>query len=550
MRAETITQGLRPPREAPAAQAAPIGSSRRIEWTVPLLAGAGCVGFSASFYVPLGGWLLGWLCLVPFLRLADDPSRRRFVRGFLLTLALFGPCLAPWLIHAGRIYALNPEALAVGIPLTWISTGAFVAGWLVVARFILHRRRDGVAAPALLLAASWVAVELARFHAYPWIPAGGPLFMLGYTQTDVPLLIQAADLAGVHGLSFAVALGNAALYLALWRRRHAWKALVIGVLAPLMLCGYGAVRLASPARGERIRVAAVRVDLPAKVRWHEESYLPYLRKYVELSRRAADAGAELIAWPEAAVPLFLKYEAGLREELARGMEDRGTWMIVGAPDIEGESEDPTRSNSAFLMGPDGEIRDRYTKREPVPFAERLPSYGTLGRFYTKGESASIAAGGDQPPLTLPAARAGVLICWESAFARLARGSVRGGADLLVNLTNETTLVMDPVRRLMLHHAALRAVETRRWMLRSVMAFSPAAISPEGRIFLAQESGSPSLLIQDVERLEGGTIYAEHGDVFAAACAVAALAGLAVVAAVPGRRERGLLPAPNADGELG
>ena len=67
------------------------------------------------------------------------------------------------------------------------------------------------------------------------------------------------------------------------------------------------------------------------------------------------------------------------------------------------------------------------------------------------------------------------------------------------------------------------------MVRAVMAFHPAVISPEGRIWTAEEDGSPALLIHDVETLDVETFYTKHGDLFALACAVMALGGLLIAA---------------------
>ena len=90
----------------------------------------------------------------------------------------------------------------------------------------LVRKLDRVGVPFwLAVPVAWVSVEYFRSHfptGYTWLenvglrnPIGFGWYMLGHTQHDWLSLIQIADLTGVYGVTFLVAMVNAVLWLSL-----------------------------------------------------------------------------------------------------------------------------------------------------------------------------------------------------------------------------------------------------------------------------------------------------------------------------------------------
>jgi apolipoprotein N-acyltransferase len=63
------------------------------------------------------------------------------------------------------------------------------------------------------------------------------------------------------------------------------------------------------------------------------------------------------------------------------------------------------------------------------------------------------------------ARLGILICYESVFPDLARGSVKHGADILVNITNDAWYGESSAPYQLLAMAAFRSIETKTLMVR-------------------------------------------------------------------------------------
>jgi apolipoprotein N-acyltransferase len=73
-------------------------------------------------------------------------------------------------------------------------------------------------------------------------------------------------------------------------------------------------------------------------------------------------------------------------------------------------------------------------------------------------------------------------------------------------------------------ALLRAVETRRYLLRSTTTGITAVVAPTGEVVRRAPIDEPAILLADVQLLAGRTVYTRIGDAFAWACtgAIAAL----------------------------
>ena len=89
---------------------------------------------------------------------------------------------------------------------------------------------------------------------------------------------------------------------------------------------------------------------------------------------------------------------------------------------------------------------------------------------------------DPEMLEVPAKniKIGPLICYEDIMAELSRNYVKMGANLLVNLTNDAWFgrSIAPYQHLLL--SIPRAVETRRYLVRSTNSGISAIVSPTGR----------------------------------------------------------------------
>jgi apolipoprotein N-acyltransferase len=171
-------------------------------------------------------------------------------------------------------------------------------------------------------------------------------------------------------------------------------------------------------------------------------------------------------------------------------------------------------NSAYLATGDGLAPFRYDKRRLVPGVERTP----LGMDGLLPGPAGFAPGRVGTVLEVEGVRAGVLICYESLHADLARAYRRAGADLLLNLTHDgwfgggpgeprtVALAQHPA------HLVLRAIETRMGVARAAATGVSLFVDPLGRLHHPTPLATAAVRVHDPGTTEVRTAYVRWGDV--------------------------------------
>jgi len=135
----------------------------------------------------------------------------------------------------------------------------------------------------------------------------------------------------------------------------------------------------------------------------------------------------------------------IEDPLVPFLSETGLPLLTGAPIVlNWETYDAT--NSAILISKDSTILYSYAKQHPVPFAEAIPfwEYQWMRDFmanvigiegtWTMGNEAVVMEVATPEGNTV---RFGTPICFEDAFAGLCREFFKNGADLLINLTNDS-----------------------------------------------------------------------------------------------------------------
>lgn len=481
-------------------------------------------------FPPLGWHLLAWLTLVPFLLALRGAS----VRRALALGALWGIgaayAVGTWMPVAVTRYYQQPAVVGVA---TFVVCAAVTVVPYSVAFALLCRRIAGRGFAGLepvLVGAAWAASEVLRARS----PLGNPWSLLGYAQTPVLPVVQIADLGGVFAVGFVVATVNAALaslFLA-WRgptsewpdaRRGA--AVAAGVLT--FALSYGGLRLAAAGDDPAATpVAVVQGNLDLGSQWRPEMYGENLEAYLRLTDDAlARRPARLVVWPENALTFFLEDERAYRFAIARVLAAHGAdQLLTGGPRSVRDAGAPARYlNAAFVLDARGAIGAVYEKRHLVPFAEHfpLPSLDVLRRRF--GRVREFTAGTRQEPLPTVAGDAGVLICNEAFYGDVAAARVRRGATWLVNLTNDGWVGEEGYAAIAFAMSRLRAVETRRWLVRSSTSGPSAVIDPYGRVTAAAALDTRAVLDATVAARAGETPYTRAGDAFGWACSLVAVA---------------------------
>ncbi len=418
--------------------------------------------------------------------------------------------LAVWMaLNTGLVFLLAPFAL---------SRGLFGAG---------------------VFAAAWVSLE----YLQTILPFGFPWSLLGYAAGRSATMMQAADLAGVWGLSFLAVFVNVVVAQLLVVRRTALRSAAVAASAVVLVAIYGVVLLSgAPALGATggadqgsegaLRVAAVQGNVEQGRVWDPQALRSILDTHVSLSERAVDDEVDMIVWSESSVPIRggLQGDASTRAMLAQFARRNGTTVVVGSPHFGLSPDgDPWVTNAAFLVRADGEWSGRYDKVHLVPWGEYVP-LNWLFRFVAPLVDA--IAGfrrGDRDQALFADETAGVppialAICYEIVFPDHVRRQVARGATFITTITNDAWFgdTFAPYQHFAM--ARMRAVETRRYLVRAANTGLSGMVDAWGRVLTRTPLNEIALAEATIQPRSGMTLYVRWGDLLPRLCVVLAVVG--------------------------
>jgi apolipoprotein N-acyltransferase len=423
---------------------------------------------------------LGWIAPVPFL-----VALRRHP-GMGMRLAFVAVYLVAWIVATLKIVTppLTPAmALIFAVPITLAHVPAFFV-WDVLVR----RRRETWAVAGF--AAATALLEWVQATYTPFVSWGAT----AYSQLDNLPLLQLASVAGLPGLALLLNAAAAAIELGVSRpESNVRRRIFAGTLvAGALVHAWGAVRLASPFEGPSVRVAAVATDatfsrppLPgaAEVARIEAA----LRARTE---RAAQGGATLIVWPEAATLVWRSDEVAFRARTSALARTLATEIVAAF--VVPVSLEPLRYENKYVwFSRDGAEVETYLKHTPVP-----------GEPAIKGTTPAVAHD------TVIGRLAGA-ICYDYDVPPMGLAHARLGVDL-VALPSSDWAGIDPIHTQM---AGVRAIEGGFSILRSTRLGLSAGIDARGRLrgwMTALEHGDGVLLVELPAR-RVPTVYGRLGD---------------------------------------
>lgn len=472
--------------------------------------------------------------------------------GASLALALPGPGLVPLLLLVPgllrrALVGLSPRrAFFVGWwggAVQWVIAVAWVLivltrygglGWpLAVVALVLMGGILGwmwalAATLVARLPASWrgwllpwflVCFEIVQ-HLPPWIFPWNPVAAV---VTGVPWLMAPLPVVGAPGLSLLLLLGASALDLLLdrdTRRAGVLQAALVGVV---FFLASGLAPRFVPA-GDALQVAAVQPNVPLEVRWDSENQEAIESRVWRLSQEAASRGARLVVWPESAIPRYVQTDGEYRLEIERFTRRHDVWLVIGSIGFgAGEGE---YFNSVYVAAPGGIVPFRYDKIHLVPFGEYLPLVGKVPFLRPLvREVSSFTPGTRSLPLPAVDTTLGLQVCYEVTYPWLVAAEVRRGAELLVTITNDGWYGDSAAPRQHLALAILRAVESRRYMVRAANTGISAIIDPHGRVVERLGINREGVIVSPVQPGTGvtpavaGVIWIRAGVLLVAAGAI-------------------------------
>ncbi|MBE7538492.1 MAG: apolipoprotein N-acyltransferase [Opitutaceae bacterium] len=460
----------------------------------------------------------------------------------LYSLVVLGACVVAWTLILSWLHHVS----WIGLLLLGPVIGLWVGSWFLAVRWTMPQLLGRPPLTRILLvfalAALWVLNEWLRtwlFSGFPWLP-------LAASQWQRVSILQIAAFTGAGGISFvliAVNLGFGAYAHRLLcegkrglnRRSQEFFATMFLLVVCLSIQMQETIN-----RGQYIvglgKVAFVQPNIPSTIKWDPAEGPAIVDTLQTLTRQAAASRPNLILWPEACTPWALKGDEQTKNWTEELVAKARAPLVLGSLAIEHPAT-PQEAwyNAAFLVDPVSGVQPNYyAKRKLVPFGEYVPFRPLLGwlqKVVPIGSDDFMH--GSEPGLLHTTLRKtpvsiGPLICYEDLFPRLSRESVLAGADLLVVMTNDGWFGEDGAAFQHAAHSVLRAVETRRPVLRignggwsgwidEFGVTKAVATDPEQGIYFK------GVRVAEVQRdfrwVGRKSFYVQHGDWFVLFCGV-------------------------------
>src|SRR5690606_34563720 len=334
---------------------------------------------------------------------------------------------------------------------------------------------------------------------------------LGYSQTDT-FLAGLAPVGGVPLVSLGLLVGAGAL-LCLWQERGARRALALVALVLPWTVGLALRNVpwttpAGPARS----VAILQGAIPQDMKWQLSNQQNILDTYDRLHREAL--GADLVVWPESALPDYANFLSSYISAVWSAARQEGSDVVMGVMRIEKTADAGEERYYNSMLALAGEEPAFYDKRQLVPFGEFFPVPAFVRswlRLMNLPNSDFTRGARRQQPFDVSGLRLAANICYEDAYPALLRREILQ-SEALVTVTNDAWFGRAPARYQHLQIGRMRALESRRYLIRAANDDGSAVIGPDGKITARAPEFSPAVLRGQIIPRQGATPYLATGNV--------------------------------------
>lgn len=444
-----------------------------------------------------------------------------------------------WLYHAKNPDG-NNSLLAVAIPV--IVNSLLMS--LVFQLYYWYKKVRGTYFGLVFFVAIWLSFE--RFHlnwefTWPWLN-------LGNAFSEYPQLIQWYDTIGATGGSFWILLINVfAFYtLRIWQAGRIRKDLVknISILVaiivlPLLISIYKYNSYQEKPVGE-VTTLLLQPKLDPYTEKYSKDSLQILGELLNLAEENSKTKVDFFIAPETAFPGNGSLsENGFNKStsIAIAKEFLGkhpqSIFLTGASTHkflfdEADTEDYSTEiqkgvwvnsyNSALQIIPNQEV-EVYHKAKLVPGVEIFPYIRylkpILGDAMLDFGGANSSLGIDKERKVFSnrfnKAKMAPIICYESIYGEYVTDYVKNGANLLAIMTNDSWWDNTEGHKQLLSYARLRAIETRREIVRAANSGISAHINARGDVLEDTFYDDKTALLVKANLLEEKSIYTKIGD---------------------------------------
>ena len=486
--------------------------------------------------------LLMFVGLVPYLKVIEnkqtliDINRSTYLMAFVFSLITIY-WVGSWqkesdpflMISGGLLLFVNPAQLLIPSTLYYFTKKLFKKN---IALFIF---------PIF-----WVTYEFVTMITeirFPWMTLGSGLALFNK-------FIQAADIIGSLGLSLIVIFINVFFYKAFINYKSSKKKFYqnfsISVLIFLIVISYGFYRTSSFVQsGKVIKAGLIQPNINPWDKWSTGDLKTLLNLYLGLSKKAINDGAEILIWPETAMPVYLmsgRYQSTV-DSIYSFLWQNNIYLLTGMPDLiyykkDNHPDDAKYSesgdfyyatyNAILLLSPHTSAIQRHGKTklvpfgEKVPYADKLPFLGSLIKWGVGITGWNVGHDTTVFRLPFPKPKNGIitysgkdslyingLVCYESVFPDFVAQFVDKGAQMIAVVTNDSWYgkLSGPYQHK--EYAALRAVENRRSVVRAANGGISCIINPLGISETQSKMFEKTFIVGNVDIEDVKTFYTKN-----------------------------------------
>ena len=441
-------------------------------------------------------------------------------------------------------YAKNPDGsnslLAVAIPL-------FANSLLMSSTFQLYywyKKVRGTYFGLVFFVAIWLSFE--RFHlswefTWPWLN-------LGNVFSEYPKVIQWYDTIGATGGSFWILLINVFTFytIRIWEAGRIRKDLIKNVaiisaliFIPIFISIYKYNSFQEKPIGN-VNVVLLQPELDPYNEKYSKDSLQILDELLTLAEQNSKGKIDFFIAPETAFPgRGSLSEKGFNKSISINIAKEfltkhpQSILLTGASThkfLFNESETENYSvkiqdgvwvnsyNSALQIIPNQNV-EVYHKGKLVPGVEIFPYIRFLKPFLGDamldfgGATSSLGIDKERKVFVnqFNKAKVAPIICYESIYGEFVTNYVKNGANLLAIMTNDSWWGNSEGHKQLLSYARLRAIETRREIVRAANSGISAHINAKGDIVEDTFYGDQTALAVTANLLEEKSIYTKTGD---------------------------------------
>ncbi|MEN3044554.1 MAG: apolipoprotein N-acyltransferase [Candidatus Hydrothermales bacterium] len=444
------------------------------------------ISFPPFYFFPFA-----FIAFVPIFILTEN-IKKAFLTGFIFG-TIFSFFQLNWIFNLREIEKEAYFWITVGVFLIFIGHGIYFGLFTFFFKKFIKEKFSYVLIPLI-----YTILEIIRSKTdigFPWI-------VLFLTQKNNLPLIQLTEFFGPFFITFFIVLINFLIYKA--KKKYIFLSFFL-ILSSLI---FGYFLLKKDLRPIKVvSVSVYQPNIPLSYNRDEEFKISE-KIYDSLAVR----GTLLSVFPESSIPSFARFDTNVIQIVSKFVKKTGSYLIFGNADAQLVKGKYRSFNTAFLVDKEGNLVDFYHKTHLTPFGEALPfdEIFPILRKLDFGQG-NFFRGKELRIFKIEDFFVFVPICFESIFTEISREAVKKGANLLINITSDGWFGKSLGPRVHRDLAIFRAVETRRYIVRSARSGISCIVDEKGKVLKEIPLFKRGVLVSDVKIFDYKTFYTRYGN---------------------------------------